>query len=107
MSDIPVSDKKQAEEGTEVADVKEATVAPVETEPTPEPKAPAEDSEEKGAPEKPATAQAGPQQVDINLGNVDVLMLRLLGEIRDEIRMLRVAVTAPRPMPSQPPQPQQ
>lgn len=71
MSDIPAE-----KQGTEVKDVNEATVAPQSQ-------------------AKPAAQ--GVQSIDINLGNVEVLTLRLLAEIRDEIRALRMAVTVTRP----------
>ena len=71
MGDIPAE-----KTGTEVKDVNEAVV-------TPESQA------------KPAAP--GVQSIDINLGNVQVLTLKLLQEIRDEIRGLRMAVTMPRP----------
>lgn len=72
MGDIPAEKK-----GTEVKDVNESTVAPQSQ-------------------AKPAAQ--GVQSIDINLGNVEVLTLKLLAEIRDEIRALRMAVTMPRPV---------
>jgi len=78
MSDIPAE-----KQGTDVSDTKDAAVAPKE--------------EVKAA---PGTLDV--KSVDINLGNVSVLQLKLLQEIRDEIRALRIAVTMPRPMPNAP-----
>jgi hypothetical protein len=80
MGDIPA--EKQGTE--EVKDVNEATVAPQSQ-------------------AKPAAQ--GVQSIDINLGNVEVLTLKLLAEIRDEIRALRMAVTMPRPVPTAAKQP--
>ena len=101
MSDIPVTDKTQGEE----------KVAP----------APANDggAEKQQVPTGAGTPnQEVPQQpqqnqgTPIQRGNVDLLTLQLLAEIRDEIRLLRLLVQTggqqrpPQAPPSQPGQPQ-